>query len=459
MPRAGSFRIQDLSASLRDAHTPVGGPGDEVLVKLKEHSSVTLADARAALGNGITLPRTEHVTELVSLLNTHRVVMIIGPAGAGKSGLGKKVIEPIESSRTVIAFRAEEFAVPHLDQALQLAQIPANAAGIAAILAGQERKLLFIESVERLLETTDRHAFLDLLRFVAQDPSWQVLLTCRDYSADTVRSAFLEQIGIRAVLFSAPPLADTEIDEVVAQVPRLARPALLPFLRQLFRNPYILDMAARLSWPDGESLPVDERAFRDKLWRELVRHDDRAQNALPQRRSNTFVNLCLRRGKALQPYARCDDLDAEALQLLSQDGLVRFDPRTPSLGAPVHDVLEDWANITWINERHAINQGDRKSFVSDLGPFPAIRRGYRTWLGEYLQFEPGAADTFVLEVIADDTLPSYFKDDTCQCGTRTEEPSWMNFLPRCAHSVDRTNSRTISPFSKLASDRNEEPFL
>ena len=40
---------------------------------------------------------------------------------------------------------------------------------LGAILAGQGRKVLLIESVERLLEASVRDAFTDLLTLVARD--------------------------------------------------------------------------------------------------------------------------------------------------------------------------------------------------------------------------------------------------------------------------------------------------
>src|SRR5207248_2969234 len=128
--------------------------------------------------------------------------------------------------------------------------------------------------------------------------------------------------------------------------------------------------------------------------------------------AQTFVTFCLRRAKTLQPYARCDDLDAEALRTLHQDGLIEFNKRTQALGAPAHDVLEDWAILVWINERFAVSQGNRVAFVADLGSFPAIRRGYRSWLGEFLRFDGGNADRFVLDVVGDTSIPNFFKDDT-----------------------------------------------
>ena len=62
---------------------------------------------------------------------------------------------------------------------------------LGAIMAGQGRKVMLVESIERLLEKSTRDAFTDLLTLMAKDKSWQLLLTCRDYAVDLVRTAFL----------------------------------------------------------------------------------------------------------------------------------------------------------------------------------------------------------------------------------------------------------------------------
>lgn len=412
MPQSADYRHEDLPAAMRARHSTVRSRSDAALAKLREHTAVTRRAVRTSLGAGVSLARSDVVTRLLAVLGRARVVLVTGPAGAGKSAVVKQATESLDDGCLAISFRAEEFAVPHLDDALRSARLPCNAEELRDLLAGQSRKILTIESVERLLESADRHAFFDLLRIAAAEESWQVVLTCRDYSAEVVRSSLLDQVPLPAEVFEVPSLADDELNEAVRRVPRLAGPASHPPLRELFRNPYILDKAARMSWPAGESLPADERAFRQKFWRDVVRQDDRAAHDLPSRRQSAFATLCLRRARALVPFARCDDLDREALRLLRHDALVELDERAEALAAPAHDVLEDWAILVWIDEQFALCQGDRRAFARQLGSFPAIRRAYRKWLGELLQFQSRQADGFVLGVVADGGIEAHFKDDT-----------------------------------------------
>ena len=99
-------------------------------------------------------------------------------------------------------------------------------------------KFLWIESLERLMEkdAEQRAAFLDLLRAIKNDPTWRLLITCRDYSAETVRSAFFGEVGIPCADIFVPELSDAELDEVTADFPILQRPMSSDALRRLLRH-------------------------------------------------------------------------------------------------------------------------------------------------------------------------------------------------------------------------------
>ena len=229
---------------------------------LANHSSLILDGIRSTIGVDCHLDRDHLVQELIAKLETSQIVLVAGAAGNGKSGIAKDAIGILAADHFTFGFRAEEFATPHFDETLQRNQIPANAAMLGAILAVQGRKVLLIESVERLLEASTRDAFTDLLTLAGKDRSWQLILTCRDYSADLVRTCFIESAKIGHSVVSVPPLVDVELEEVRAGHPALARPLGNEALRELLRNPYVLDKALQIQWSDDRPLPESEREFR-----------------------------------------------------------------------------------------------------------------------------------------------------------------------------------------------------
>ena len=68
-------------------------------------------------------------------MESTQVVLVVGPAGNGKSGIAKDAVGILGADHFAFSFRAEEFASPHFDETLQRNQIPANATMLGAVLA------------------------------------------------------------------------------------------------------------------------------------------------------------------------------------------------------------------------------------------------------------------------------------------------------------------------------------
>jgi len=410
-PVAKSFTRANLPALLKQRHG-MCGVEHPMLVALRQHSAMVVAGIGSTIGEGLHLQRAGLVQQALAALENSRVVVLSGPAGMGKSAVAKDVVNVLSSDHFSFSFRAEEFAQPHLDTTLTLGHIPGRAAILTSVLAGQQRKVVLIESVERLLEKSTRDAFADLLRMAGSDDTFRLILTCRDYSTDLVRAAFLRDINMGNEVIHVPPLTDVELSEVQTAHPGLALPLSSPNLRKILRNPYILDKALLINWSPILPLPKSEREFRDLFWREIVRADHRSGAGMPGRRDAAFSEIALRRARALSMYASAAGLDLDAVNSLRVDSLVVRSEKSEILIAPSHDVLEDWAILKWIDDRYAEFGGDFKKFSQVLGVHPALRRAFRKWIAELLESTPSAAEAFFRSAVQESGVPASFRDDT-----------------------------------------------
>ncbi|HEX7678349.1 MAG TPA: ATP-binding protein, partial [Thermoanaerobaculia bacterium] len=347
-PRAREYERTSLPESILARHAPLSTTDRRALDRLANHSRVILSGIRTTIGDDFHLPRTQVIAKLLDDLERSRVLLVAGTAGSGKSAIVKEAAELLERDQFVFAFRAEELAQPHLDITLTTMGIPLSAEELSGVLAGQPRKILIVESVERLLEASSRDAFTDLLRFVRDDPTWRLILTCRDYSIELLRAAVLHAAATTHGTLHIPPLTDDELEEAANHAPIVRRLLASDRLRALLRNPYILNMAVRMPWRDDDRLPESEREFRGHFWRSSVRAEDRREGGLPQRRADAFMQICARRAQALTLFASTSGLDVEAVKALENDSLVVMSPENRALAAPAHDVLEDWGVIEWI---------------------------------------------------------------------------------------------------------------
>lgn len=425
-PAARSLKRADLPAALQ-AYGEVGAHEQRVLTALKNHTDFVLRKIRTTIGSTFNLGRAGIVHNVLAAIEAKQVVLITGPAGSGKSVIGKEAVAFLSREFFAFGFRVEEFAVSHIDETLHNSQIPVRATELQAILGAQSRKVLVVESVERLLEKPTRDAFSDLMTLAQGDDGLSILMTCRDYSVEQVKASFLQTAGVDYAVIEVPPLDDTELQEVQAAFPSLAVPLAKPALREILRNPYFIDKALQIPW-DAVLLPENERDFRALVWRQIVRADQNPADGMPRQRELALQELGLRRARALSDYVPATGLNAAAIALLKQDSLVVSPDANGLLVATAHDVLEDWAILQWIEEQHLTDETEFNALSFAIGPHPAVRRSYRNWVAELVDRDAPAADRLFSAAIARAEVPAQFRDDTLI--SLLKAPSASEFLTR-----------------------------
>ncbi len=416
------LKRSDLPQPMCSRHSIIEPPRT-VLQVIREHSDVTLQGIRSTVGGVVTLPRHGLLTQSNDALAESQVTILTGSPGSGKSALAKAVVQSQASDYVCLSFRAEEFANSHIDGVL-----PGLTTGrqLETLLAGQERVVVHVESLERLLEHPTRDAFSDLIGIAERCNNIRLLLTCRDYSLNTAIMSFIDQSTLAYNVIELPSLSDTELQEAVHSLPSLAN-ALSNFrLKELLRIPYFLDMAARMDWTPGQEMPSDVRTFRRRCWNQVVRRNDLTTGGLPDRRELALVEVAVRRARELRPAVPSEGMDVEALEALHKDGILSKD--THGLVAPAHDVIEDWAVIHWVGSVAATCRWEAPHLAESIGGHPALRRGFREWLQEMLANDTDKADQFVLTVCNDSSLPQHFRDDTLT--SLLLSPSARSFVKR-----------------------------
>lgn len=407
---AKTYRRESLPTDLLEQHEVAPSREERARLDLVVHGRTVRDSIRSTIGGAYVLNRSPKVASLLDQWDEHRVIVASGTAGSGKSALVKVLLERIDTERPVLAFQAVEFATAHINETLARTQTALNAEALLALLAAHDRIVVFVDGVERLLEHSVRDAFTHLMQMAARTPTLRLLLTCRDYSLETVRSALLTPAGLAHAVFEVPPVSDDELDTLAEQVQSLAPPLSDPQMRSFLRTPYLLDMACRLQW-SNETLPQDIQAFREVCWRQLVRDDGHPAAAMPRRREVAFMEVARLRAAELRPYVRPQTNDHEALRALKEGALLERSPESTSLFAPAHDVLEDWAILRWLDDVQSAADDRARALSEAVGGLPAVRRGLRRWLTERLEMDAPATTGFILDVSARADLSQHFRDD------------------------------------------------
>lgn len=407
---AKSFRREDLPDSLQRSYAPTPNERRTAAARLTDDSEIVVQGVKTAINGNLTLPRAIHVQAVLATLEAGSVALVTGDAGSGKSAVARFAFDAMAEGSLGLAFRAERFAEGHVNDALRPYGVSIQELEQAYSL--HPRRVLWIESVERLLERSTREAFADLLRHIKEHPGWKLLVTCRSHAAETLKSALLTESGLPFHEVQVPLLDDGELDQVAQGIPALKRPLSVPTLRPLLRNPFWLDKAAQLTWGDTATLPETAFAFRSKVWHELIRRDAEAAGGMPTRRGAVFEEVCKRRARDLEQYVRSERADAEVVQKLLEDGLLSSPDGEGTLVAPAHDVLEDWALLHWLDDLYLQYTNSPAQFFEAIGTYPALRRAYRVWLVERLNRAADSIDVQILRWLQDTSLERHWREDT-----------------------------------------------
>src|ERR1035437_928986 len=220
---AASFTVAKIPEHVPQRHNRASGyPAG--IARLIEDTRVVVESLRTTIGGRIEIPRRELFGQLCQIIEENSLVFVTGEAGSGKSVMAKMTFLLATQGAVGFAFRAESLAGIHINAIFARFGLTLESLREQTALHG--RKILWVESLERLMEkdAEQRAAFLDLLRAIKNQPTWRIIVTCRAYHAETVKSAFFGETGIQYASLFVPELDDSEMAEVMAKFPNLEHP-------------------------------------------------------------------------------------------------------------------------------------------------------------------------------------------------------------------------------------------
>lgn len=382
----------------------------DIVKKIKNHNDTVIASMRDSI-NGFHVDRSEYVIQVDNALLKNDIVFILGGRGVGKTGIIKSFLDLHCNSAFNVLFRAEELNKPSINGVFSELNWKFELEELNQVSLGYQRRYIFIESLERILENEYKKAFIDLMTFVFRNTGWRIITTIRDYASQQIMMDFLAVSQLHAEYIKVEKLEEIQLEEYFEKQSSSIFDCINKDTFELLRIPIYLDYIVR-AINGGYVLSKNDtyQSIKEAIWENVIKKASERRNGFPAKRENIFINVAIQRAKQLRYEIPEDSFDAEIILKLEEDGLVSIHNGNISI---THDVLEDWALERWIEKCFKGCLGDYRKFFEKIGFEQSICRAYRLWLEDKFfedEFLMGFSE-FILSV-SNEELYSVWADET-----------------------------------------------
>jgi hypothetical protein len=424
--------------------------------KLRNDSKAVLSPLKNTIG-GFHLERKNINEIILNSINNNQFTIVTGRPGVGKSAIIKDVLKDEFATSTIFAFRADQFSEPTVANVFSSQGVNETIEDIFSCISIIPDKLIFIDSIEKLLEADPDCAFKQLFVLLKQFPDIKVICSSRKYAIDLIALKFgidNNEIGLTEI----PPLDECELEIVSKHFPQLQKVLQNVKIKKLLQSPKYLDFASLALNKSGDDYAnISLTEFKDKLWNSLVVNSTNTKNGLPIKRENAFMEIAVNRAREMKLFTKPINADAEAIVLLEHDEII-FQEKQNRKYSPTHDILEDWALVKYVAAKYE-EYSNPNDLFENLGNEPSIRRAFRLWVEDHLIDNSNKINDLIRLTInnvsiekywADEILIAVFKSENCASffsmfiNDLLNEEGKFRTLNRCIHLM-RTACKESNP--------------
>ena len=185
-----SIRDKDFFQHFDNTHLT---PYFKAVEKLKSDSNEILRPIKTYIGKGESefhLQRSELREKILVGLSNSQLTIVTGKPGVGKSAEIKETLEKDYPNASVFVFRADQFNESTLANVFSSQGVNETIQDIFSCISLIPEKIIFVDSLEKLLEADPECAFKQLLALLKEHPEIKLIASSRKYAIDLITLKF-----------------------------------------------------------------------------------------------------------------------------------------------------------------------------------------------------------------------------------------------------------------------------
>jgi hypothetical protein len=365
----------------------------DLINEKKSHSENILYEIQADIdfnNQKIEIDRNDILENLQKELKVKQAIILSGVGGVGKTAVIKSLYKKLKDVAPFYIFKASEFNAGNINHLYG----NFTAQTFMEVHKDDSYKIIVIDSAENLLYSNNTDPFKEFLSLAIRN-DWKLVFTTRDSYLDDLNSQFFEIYKIIPLNIHIQNLGLSELNAISEKnhfsLPKDEK------LVELLKNPFYLSEYLGFYKSLEETNYV---AFKEKLWNKIIK------KSKPER-ERCFLQIAINKANEGQffvaPICESNILDDE----LKKDGILGYETAGYFI---THDIYEEWALEKFI-ETEFKKRGNDVEFFNKIGSCLSIRRSFRNWISEKLLLEKRDMQNFIIEIIRDNGIESFWKDE------------------------------------------------
>jgi len=249
----------------------------------------------------IHLDRKELYNTIIKLIKARKNILITGKAGVGKSAIIKQVLSSLSPEYSPIVLKGEDIDKKDISSILTELHIKNDFTCILNSPNWGNKKIILIDSFEKLLETDNTDTIFDFFSLINDREDIKLVITCRSYAVEQLKVRFINVFN-NVEPIDIPILSDDELLKVKEIYPQLSDFLENLSIREILKIPFNIDKAIYISENILHEKITTEKQLKTLMWSYIIEGKAKIGNNTKQKeRGEAFIEVAKERAKAMTP--------------------------------------------------------------------------------------------------------------------------------------------------------------